>query len=154
MRSAALFAIELYQRYLSPHKGYCCAYRIYTGSASCSVLGYRAIRRFGLWDGLALLRERLALCGVAYRRWRARIRAPRERARLVAPRERGFVDGLCDVTMCIPDPGDLANAACDMSSSCGGSPCDVLDCSNGRGKKNPGRDQAHLPRFAEARRAV
>ena len=141
MRSAALFAIEVYQRYLSPHKGYCCAYRVVTGGASCSALGYRAIRRFGVWDGLALLRERFALCALAYRRWRARLKAPRER---------GFIDGACDAAMCIPDPGSMA---CDPSglpcdASC--SPCDLLDCCEQREKKK--KSQTHLPRFGDAGR--
>ena len=147
MRSAALFAIGIYQRYLSPHKGYCCAYRVVTGGASCSVLGYRAIRRFGVWDGLALLRERFALCALACRRWRARLRAPRQR---------GFIDGACDPTMCIPDPGDLAGAACDPSSlPCDGScsPCDVADCFDGHGKRKK-QEEAYLPRFGKAGREV
>lgn len=31
LRSAAVSAIGVYQRYVSPHKGYCCAYRTLTG---------------------------------------------------------------------------------------------------------------------------
>ena len=148
MRSAALFAIELYQRYLSPYKGYCCAYRVVTGGASCSALGYRAIRRFGVWDGLTLLRERFALCALACRRWRARMKAPRQR---------GFIDGACDPTMCIPDPGacDPSSLPCDASSlpcDCSGSPCDVLDCFDERQKKR--KKQDHLPRFATVREAA
>ena len=59
MKQLALAAIRLYQRHLSPHKGFCCAYRVHTGRASCSSLGYRAIRRFGLWLGLVILHRRL-----------------------------------------------------------------------------------------------
>ena len=146
MRSAALFAITLYQRYLSPHKGYCCAYRSYTGGASCSVLGFRAIRRFGVWDGLALLRARLARCGVAYRRW--------VQARLPKRRQRGFVDGLCDPTACIPGPGDLAGAACDPCAA-----CDLAEwlCEREQKKdqdKKKGDDRTHLPRFGDAEKEV
>ena len=38
-----------YQRFLSPHKGYCCAYRAHTARASCSALGDRGVahRRYG-----------------------------------------------------------------------------------------------------------
>jgi putative component of membrane protein insertase Oxa1/YidC/SpoIIIJ protein YidD len=133
MRSAALFAITLYQRYLSPYKGYCCAYRSYTGGASCSTLGFRVIRRFGIWDGLALLRERLALCGAAYRRW--------VRARLPARRQKGFIDGACDVGICLPDPGDLASGCCDPSAG-----CDIGDWMRDDKKKKDER-KTHLPRF-------
>ena len=44
-------AIGAYQRYLSPYKGFCCAYRAHTGRASCSALGARVIRRHGLLAG-------------------------------------------------------------------------------------------------------
>jgi putative component of membrane protein insertase Oxa1/YidC/SpoIIIJ protein YidD len=63
----ALWAIRMYQRYLSPIKGYSCAYRIATGKKSCSAHGYRAIARHGLFTGLALLDRRLQRCGAAYR---------------------------------------------------------------------------------------
>ena len=125
MRSAALFAITLYQRYLSPYKGYCCAYRSYTGGASCSMLGFRVIRRFGVWDGLKLLRDRLALCGVAYRRW--------VRARLPARKQKGFVEGLC----CDPS---IAFAFCDPTAA-----CHLIDWLSRDKKKDERR--THLPRF-------
>lgn len=68
MRRLVLAAIRCYQRYVSPHKGYGCAYRMHTGRHGCSALGYRAVRRFGALGGLKVLRRRLYLCGVAYRR--------------------------------------------------------------------------------------
>lgn len=68
MRDAALAAIGLYQRYLSPHKGFCCAYRAHTGRASCSALGARVIRRWGVWRGLGVLKLRLRRCGEVSRR--------------------------------------------------------------------------------------
>lgn len=67
--------IGFYQRRLSPRKGYRCAYGHHTGRASCSRLGYRAVRRFGAWRGLQLLRQRMYLCGVAHRRYH-RVPAP------------------------------------------------------------------------------
>ena len=57
LRCLALCAITFYQRCLSPAKGFSCAYRFHTGCQSCSVLGYRAIRRFGVWRGLYFCRS-------------------------------------------------------------------------------------------------
>jgi len=57
MRKLVLTAIIGYQRYVSPHKGFCCAYRAHTGRKSCSVLGFRAVRRYGVLAGLAVLRR-------------------------------------------------------------------------------------------------
>lgn len=66
MRRAALTAIRAYQRYLSPHKGFCCAYRHHTGRPSCSSFGYRAISRYGVIVGMGLVKRRTHLCGVIH----------------------------------------------------------------------------------------
>lgn len=104
----ALAAIRAYQRHLSPRKRFCCAYRLHTGRASCSNLGLRVIRRYGVLDGLALLRQRLYLCGVTYRR-----HSPQGRYRPL--RQQGFCDVGCDV------PVDVD---CDV---CGNRSCNALD---------------------------
>jgi putative component of membrane protein insertase Oxa1/YidC/SpoIIIJ protein YidD len=52
VKTLLLTLIRLYQRHVSPRKGFACAYRVHTGCASCSHLGYRAIRRYGVWQGL------------------------------------------------------------------------------------------------------
>jgi uncharacterized protein len=106
MKALALFAIRLYQRHLSPRKGFNCAYRAHTGRASCSALGYRAVRRHGAWRGYAILRRRLERCGAVHRRQRAA-----EWARSQA----GFCDLPCDVSC---DGGD-ASGACDVLSAAG-----------------------------------
>lgn len=56
----ALRAIALYQRHLSPRKGYCCALHAAGHGRSCSAYGYRAIARGGVLNGLVLLRRRFA----------------------------------------------------------------------------------------------
>ncbi|WP_424923184.1 membrane protein insertion efficiency factor YidD [Aquabacterium commune] len=63
--NAAVFSIGLYQRYLSPYKGYCCAHRSLHGRESCSQYGSRSIRRAGLRRGLALLNRRFQACNAA-----------------------------------------------------------------------------------------
>jgi putative component of membrane protein insertase Oxa1/YidC/SpoIIIJ protein YidD len=103
MKALALWAIRLYQRVISPRKGFCCAYRFHTGHPGCSALGYRAIRRFGVVDGIAILRLRLHKCGVAHRRFTTSL-AP------MLPGQRGFID--CD---CGPNECDLP-CDCDWES--------------------------------------
>ena len=77
MRALLLWLISLYQCYLSPYKGFCCAYRQHTGRASCSALGKRVIRRYGSVGGLRLLRQRLQRCHLVYRQHHpARVRPP------------------------------------------------------------------------------
>jgi putative component of membrane protein insertase Oxa1/YidC/SpoIIIJ protein YidD len=65
VQASSLALIGLYQRYVSPHKGYCCAYRAHTGGRSCSSYARRAISRAGLWSGLILFRRRLRACAAA-----------------------------------------------------------------------------------------
>lgn len=98
--------IRFYQRFVSPYKGFGCAYRAHSGCAGCSALGYRAIRRHGLVDGIAVLRKRLYRCGVAYRRFA--VAAP------LRSRQAGFCDWLdLGASACYCGP-DLACVACDL----------------------------------------
>ncbi|MCP2040581.1 putative component of membrane protein insertase Oxa1/YidC/SpoIIIJ protein YidD [Neisseria sp. HSC-16F19] len=62
---SALRLIRLYQRHLSPRKGYDCAYRVLHGGSGCSGVGYRLIRRYGLIRGYGALRRRFAHCRAA-----------------------------------------------------------------------------------------
>lgn len=60
------FAIGAYQRYLSPHKGYCCAYRVHTGRRSCSAYARRVNQRLGFFALIEALPEQFSRCRVAY----------------------------------------------------------------------------------------
>jgi len=103
-RAALLGAIGLYQRHVSPHKGFSCAIRMHTGACSCSRFGQRAIARHGAWRGLGLLRGRLARCGEVHARHHASGRG-----------QRGVID--CALPC---DPS--CDPSCDLS------PIDALDC--------------------------
>lgn len=111
MRDLALASIGLYQRYLSPYKGFCCAYRMHTGAASCSQLALRAIRRWGVWSGLGVLRWRLAECAAVFK------------ARHAAPNPRFGQRGSCDAPCDIPCDGSNVADACD-ACNCGCDGCD------------------------------
>lgn len=119
MKALALAAIRFYQRFMSPYKGFRCAYAAYTSDPSCSALGYRAIRRFGVWDGLAVLDRRLARCGTAHRIAHAARPMPMQR-------QAGFIDcdlGGCDGIGC----GDVPSGR--SAANCVGSTAEVaLEC--------------------------
>lgn len=137
MRAILLAAICGYQRYLSPHKGFCCAYRVHTGRSGCSALGYRAIRRYGAMSGLAVLRRRIYLCGVAHRRFTLPLQRP--------PRaQRGDCDPGCDFPC---DFGGHASGGKSCSLGHYLSCCDVGSCDwPERKKKGKEREQGiHLP---------
>jgi putative component of membrane protein insertase Oxa1/YidC/SpoIIIJ protein YidD len=65
LRIAAMRTINAYQRYISPYKGYRCAYGAVWGGQSCSRYAQRAIARAGLRRGLLLLHRRLHVCAHA-----------------------------------------------------------------------------------------
>ena len=123
----ALWAIRLYQRRLSPIKGYSCAYRVATGGQGCSAYGYRAIARHGLAAGLALLDRRLHRCGEMHRARRSSTSAPARNPLLHYQR------GDCDCGGC--DIGDLGCA------------CDAGNC----GREHPGRRCEPFHRWREKR---
>jgi putative component of membrane protein insertase Oxa1/YidC/SpoIIIJ protein YidD len=129
-RFVALSCIRAYQRFISPHKGFHCAYRVCTGCASCSELGYRAVRRFGAVKGLAVLDGRLARCAEAARL----MRAPRYRPRAQA----GDCDPGCDF-------GDIGHCA-----DCGGD-CDWRRRKRDTGSEKPGK-APRVPSTAHRRR--
>lgn len=129
MRRVALAAIRFYQRYISPYKGFRCAYRVHTGCASCSVLGYRAIRRHGVVAGLSLLRKRTQRCGVAHREM---VSTTRRTFR----KQYGFCDMGCDLPVdcgCDLPIGKGASSIGEFLSCCD---CASCDWSNRNRKKS------------------
>ena len=61
----SITVINLYQHYLSPHKGYCCAHRAYTGEDSCSQYAKVAIAEHGLFSAFPLIKEQFEKCEFA-----------------------------------------------------------------------------------------
>jgi len=145
----ALVAIRFYQRHLSPLKGYGCAYRVHTGCASCSHLGYRAIRRYGLWIGLPVLQQRLHRCAVAHARFglhggrQARTPPP---GRALSG-QAGVCDLACDLPCSAPCELPCAAPLDAIDWDCLGFACDVGDCCNGWRRKKVAKDDAlvHIP---------
>lgn len=106
MKRLLLAAIDIYRRWLSPYKGFSCAWRVYRGGDSCSTYGRKVIARFGSRRGIGLLRRRLDACGHQYEFHSARL-----------DRQGGSIHPGCDI-------GDACDAA-----QCA---CDVGDCSKKR----------------------
>lgn len=130
LRPLALLLIRGYQRYLSPRKGFSCAYRAHRGGHSCSAHGYHAISKHGFFLGLRLLRRRLDRCAWANHIHRSAKAASVEA--VVASRmaaQGGFVDG-CDAGGCdVPDCGSPDCSLACSSADCGThlTPCDALN---------------------------
>ena len=63
--ASASAAIGIYQRYLSPHKGFCCAYRVHTGRRSCSAYALGIVERVGALALFTALPRQFARCKTA-----------------------------------------------------------------------------------------
>jgi putative component of membrane protein insertase Oxa1/YidC/SpoIIIJ protein YidD len=66
MRYATAGSILAYQRWISPHKGYCCAYRRLTGARSCSEYARQTVLAHGVVTLARALPRQFARCRRAY----------------------------------------------------------------------------------------
>lgn len=148
MRRAALVLINLYQRFVSPYKGFSCAYRVHTGRAGCSALGYRAIRRYGVIAGIRVLGKRTNLCGVAHRRFKP------VTGRLPFSSQRGVCDIGCDLpchsgcdiptcSECDLPAGGIFSRVLEFSDCCNCCGCDWP--SSKRSRRDSERDYVYIP---------
>ncbi len=113
----ALLLIRGYQRWLSPYKGYSCAYRVYTGShEGCSGYGLRVIRRYGVFTGYGLLQRRMQRCAKAA--WRVRKQQQLQRMMAASMRTQ---TGHCDLPVPDCDVGDVLDCIPDSCPGCGSS---------------------------------
>ncbi len=114
MRGLVILAIRAYQRFVSPHKGFVCAYRVHTGRCSCSELGRRVVQRKGVFTGLLLLDARLQRCGDI----------SRNRSKSLHPQQGVIHCDLPDLSGC-DCGGDACSGGCGGLDGCDG--CDGCD---------------------------
>jgi putative component of membrane protein insertase Oxa1/YidC/SpoIIIJ protein YidD len=139
LRTLILSLILFYQRRLSPHKGFTCAYSDLTGRASCSHIGFRAVRRFGALSGLAMAQRRTALCGIAYRRY-APVTARHLRS------QRGDCDPGCDLPCdCEAPSGKGLSRFCSCAQYCDCGGCDWGSRDRSRKRKRAREDEVYIP---------
>jgi putative component of membrane protein insertase Oxa1/YidC/SpoIIIJ protein YidD len=119
LTALALLLIRGYQRWLSPYKGYSCAYRLHVGGhEGCSGYGLKVIRRYGIVTGYTLLQRRLWRCG--------QVAEMQREQRLPTPRVMRAQAGDCDLGGC--DLGGSSFDGCDsfgLPDDCDS--CDVFE---------------------------
>ena len=62
----AILWIKGYQKYISPYKGYKCAYSYYTKGCSCSEYAKKSIIHYGIIKSIPLIDLRLKECRAVY----------------------------------------------------------------------------------------
>jgi putative component of membrane protein insertase Oxa1/YidC/SpoIIIJ protein YidD len=117
LRFAGVAMISAYQRYLSPKKGFRCAYGALHGAGTCSSIGKRIMRERGFFAFLNLMPEQFAACKLAAQNLNQETEEERKRRR-----RKRFSDIDCS-TCDVPDCGDISD--CDDSLDCGS--CDSSD---------------------------
>ena len=62
----AIYAIQVYQRFISPYKGFRCAHAALHGGDSCSHAVKKLIDEYGIWGSRSLIGARFTECRAAY----------------------------------------------------------------------------------------
>jgi len=66
MRLIAIWGINLYQKYISPYKGYRCAYGVYHQNGTCSSIIKLHIQRHGVVKAYPMIINQFKACKDAY----------------------------------------------------------------------------------------
>jgi uncharacterized protein len=111
-------AIVGYQRFISPYKGFCCAYHHQTGRHSCSEYARRLVARRGAVALLQGLPRQFARCKTAYAVFLAQQQAQDQEERSGQRKRRWWE--YCD---CAPWDPPLPKK-CDGPGDCDIVPCD------------------------------
>ncbi|AXI04150.1 membrane protein insertion efficiency factor YidD [Aquirhabdus parva] len=134
MKIFVLLMIRFYQRFLSPIKGYSCAYRVYTGQDSCSAYGYKVIDRYGAFIGYRLIQRRIRKCSEVIQQQNDRRGTKRYQPR--------YQSGDCDPGC---DSFDLPSCdSSDLSDLCT-LPCDSCDLDFSNDKKKDQKPMKYQP---------
>jgi uncharacterized protein len=112
----AVASIRLYQRHLSPLKGFRCANGAESGVKSCSAFGRYVFERYDVATAASLLQRRFAACRSAFERFKTKSAAHKRK-------RRGSGPSRCD------DGGAIIDGTCQCASGAGDvSLCDVGTC--------------------------
>ncbi|MGL4674461.1 MAG: membrane protein insertion efficiency factor YidD [Wohlfahrtiimonas sp.] len=126
----ALQCIVFYQKWISPYKGFCCAYKHKTGGHSCSQYALKVVRRFGVWGLLRGLPQQFDRCHHAYLELQKEQEEEEKKKKEYswcdcAPTDCGVGDCTMPKKSC--STGDSGAGSCD-AISCDSLPCDAMPC--------------------------
>ena len=62
INKSAIASINFYQKYISPKKGYYCAYRVHHNDLSCSEFAKTTIQNIGLLNSFSVIKNRFEEC--------------------------------------------------------------------------------------------
>ncbi len=124
--------ITLYQRFISPYKGFRCAYGVYYGKGTCSGIVKQIVLTQGLFRGWSAIVSQFRACRCAYHQLAQQAdddageRPEQEDEEAPEDEKEKKREGLCPGVLggacLLPDPSDcaLGGAAEGAGSACGG----------------------------------
>ena len=119
LRAPALLAIQGYQRFLSPYKGYGCAYRLAYGGTGCSGYAKHAIAQSGMIRAIPQILRRFAACKAAARNLHDTEESKETRKKR---KDRWYdqcdVLACCDIRLCGRGKSPGADSASDCTPDC------------------------------------
>jgi putative component of membrane protein insertase Oxa1/YidC/SpoIIIJ protein YidD len=130
-----ILLIHIYQRFISPYKGFRCAHAVYHSGPSCSSAVKTIIFENGLVKGLPAIKKRFAECNQAYllilaeKQQDDNKKDKQKPSRCKQEKDQcggNCITSPCDVLSCC-QPGKGVGKNCDFDPCDGGS-CDVGPC--------------------------
>ena len=65
LNKVAIYLINFYQKYISPYKGYCCAYRVYHNDISCSEFAKNSFNNLRFFHAISNIKQRFKECKIS-----------------------------------------------------------------------------------------
>lgn len=132
MKSVAHCGIRFYQRFLSPLKGFRCAFGVYHDGDSCSEVIRKEIMRQGIFRAVPIAKEQFSKCKEAkyeldHRREELRKEIEQQSENRISDDD-GW-DGITDNHQNSCDKFRYHN--CDNNCACLSDACDFADCGDG-----------------------
>ncbi|VAW70657.1 hypothetical protein MNBD_GAMMA09-3635 [hydrothermal vent metagenome] len=124
LKTLPLLLIRLYQKYLSPRKGYCCAYGVLYQNGSCSERVSSIIQKHGLITGWSKIKNQFILCTEAYEKIRRLDKYKRNKKSKDEFKFDCCDPSSCEVINCIPIPKNICKAGGSIVDAGSNLPCD------------------------------
>jgi len=106
LTKSLIYLINLYQKYLSPHKGYCCAYKVYHNDISCSEFTKNSIKNLGLFQATSSIKQRFQDCKISEKNMKKEKECCENKNFQKFDNGVGCISNACNVGSCLSFLGD------------------------------------------------
>ncbi len=100
VNKSVIYLIDLYQKYLSPYKGYCCAYKVYHDDISCSEFTKNSIKNLGFFQATSIIKERFKDCKISSEKIKEDKESCKSKGFKKFDKKAGYTCNTCEVASC------------------------------------------------------